>query len=752
MKKDILICMCFLLLVPFAFSTSVQAAETKLTSISVPITTGLLGSNNSAKDFYLELPNGITGSSIKTGTLKYTGSNGKISISLENGKIKVALKGVPNQKYISNVVGYKASWKAMYRTDIYNSIWLYSDGRRWQINQYDERNDRMVTDDKIATDGYPSKNPPRTKVTAGPYQDKEYLKWYNGSVNDVINDQDIIQSTIKVIPFKKSSYADDPKFKNGRIILNYMIPDGVPWDKESNDGLSGKAEGRKYKAFASYYYTADAKVTTYSYGGTVSFEYGLPDEATLTGSAILEQPNPNPIKFDNKNVSVKIALKGELLSYKDTSNISEWIFYAKEKGNDSSLQTKKVYTKTLTANETFRFEIPKEKVAGKSNYSQVYELSIVVRFKNEVVTKRSKFDSLKESFTVKAGVYTTSGPPGGGFPGPTSPPELPRELKPPVALINAPKTVKAGQEFVASAAGSYDPDGYITDYFWDTPNAKGELSTLPRGTLWYDKDHLGEQTLALTVIDDDKMTGSTSTEVNVIEPKPDASIRVDGTLKQNRKVIIQSYVSSPTHYPLVDAKTKITITAVSGGTNSDIKYSGSLNGVYSKDVLFKKPGKYKATIYVENTLGLTARNETTFDIAPDQKPFAYFTMAGTVYRNPSDGNQATLSIDDMSYSPDQDMVARRLWEYRYDSDNNGSFVGKQWVIFSNENLDRLNLKVKEVGKYEVRLTVFEEFGQPTIEEFVTQADRQSIDSEATQNVIERIFTVKNQAPDVDWSW
>lgn len=427
-------------------------------------------------------------------------------------------------------------------------------------------------------------------------------------------------------------------------------------------------------------------------------------------------------------------------------------FYAKEKGNESSLQTKKVYTKTLTANETFKFEIPKEKVAGKSNYSQEYELSIVVRFKNEVVTKRSKFDSLKESFTVKAGVYTTSDPPGGGFPGPTSPPELPRELKPPVALINAPKTVKAGQEFVASAAGSYDPDGYITDYFWDTPNAKGELSTLPRGTLWYDKDHLGEQTLALTVIDDDKMTGSTSTEINVIEPKPDASIRVDGTLKQNRKVIIQSYVSSPTHYPLVDAKTKITITAVSGGTNSDIKYSGSLNGVYSKDVLFKKPGKYKATIFVENTLGLTARNETTFNIAPDQKPFAYFTMARTAYRNPSDGNQATISIDDMSYSPDQDIVVSRLWEYRYDSDNNGSFTGEPWAIFSNENLDRLNLKVKEVGKYEVRLTVFEEFGQPTIAEFVTQADRQSIDSEATQNVIERIFTVKNQAPDVDWSW
>ncbi|MEK4186544.1 MULTISPECIES: PKD domain-containing protein [Paenibacillus] len=752
MKKIIISCLCFLLLFQLMTLTSVQAAETKLTSIAVPITTGLQGSNNAAKDFYLEFPSGVSSSSVKTGTLKYSGSNEKTSLSLENGKIKVTLKGVSNQKYIKGVQGYRASYEALYKTIIYNSIWLYSDGRRWQINEYSEKKDSMSTYDKHAEDGYPSKNPPVTSVTAGPYQEKEYLKWYNGSKTEIIESQDIIQSTIEPKYTGKPSYAQDPKFKNGRVIINYSIPKGVPWDPENNDGLTGKAEGRRYLAFAEYYYTADAKVTTYSYGGTVSFEYGLPDEATLTGSAIIEQPNPNPIKFDNKNVPVKIALKGELLSYKDTSNISEWIFYAKEKGNEGSLQTKKVYTKTLTANETFKFEIPKEKVAGKSNYSQEYELSIVVRFKNEVVTKRSKFDSLKESFTVKAGVYTTSDPPGGGFPGPTSPPELPRELKPPVALINAPKTVKAGQEFVASAAGSYDPDGYITDYFWDTPNAKGELSTLPRGTLWYDKDHLGEQTLALTVMDDDKMTGSTSTEINVIEPKPDASIRVDGTLKQNRKVIIQSYVSSPTHYPLVDAKTKITITAVSGGTNSDIKYSGSLNGVYSKDVLFKKPGKYKATIFVENTLGLTARNETTFDIAPDQKPFAYFTMAGTAYRNPSDGNQATISIDDMSYSPDQDIVVSRLWEYRYDSDNNGSFTGEPWAIFSNENLDRLNLKVKEVGKYEVRLTVFEEFGQPTIAEFVTQADRQSIDSEATQNVIERIFTVKNQAPDVDWSW
>lgn len=541
--------------------------------------------------------------------------------------------------------------------------------------------------------------------------------------------------------------------KNGKFIITYTVPSSHVRPEQVSDNFEkGQwVEGRLYYVLLPYYFTANAKVTTYSYGGLVTFDYGLPDEATLTGAAILEKPSPNPVKFEDKDVPVQINLKGELLAYKDSSNIEEWVFYAKEKGNESTLKTLKDYSKTLTSSKKIDFTIPKSKVKAPS-ITQEYELSVVVRFKKPVVTKTGTIISLKESYTVKAGVYTTPTPPGGDFPGPTSPPNPPRELKPPIALISAPKTIKAGQEFEASGAGSYDLDGFIKSYYWDTPNAEGELTDRPRGTLWYDKEHLGEQSLALTVLDDDSMAGSTSTEITVIEPVPNASIYAEGTLKQNRKVIIRSYSSSPTHYPLVDSKTKITITAVSGGTNADIKYSGSLNGVPSKDVLFKKPGRYKATIYVENTLGLSASSEVSFDIVPDEKPFAYFTLPGSAYRNPADGNQATISIDDMSYSPDKDIVDRRLWEYRYDSNNNGNFADESWVIFSNENLDRLNLKVRDVGQYLVRLTVFEEFGQPTIDEFVTQDDRQSINSDITQNAIERIFKVKNQAPDVDWSW
>ncbi|MNC78266.1 hypothetical protein D3C75_1304340 [compost metagenome] len=61
------------------------------------------------------------------------------------------------------------------------------------------------------------------------------------------------------------------------------------------------------------------------------------------------------------------------------------------------------------------------------------------------------------------------------------------------------------------------------------------------------------------------------------------------------------------------------------------------------------------------------------------------------------------------------------------------------------------MELTQIGKYEIRHTVYEEFGQPTIDEFVTAADRRWIDSR-NQNVTERIVDVRNRAPEIDWSW
>lgn len=747
MKKLTLILSAIVVFFTSVVPTTDAAADKKSSSVSIPSNTGLSGTDNSTKTFLLDLPSGIAKEAIVESSLKYSGGNEKLSLSLENNKIKVNLKGVANPKTVQ-VQGYRASYGLMYTTNIYNSIWLYSDGRRWQINEYDENRNAMKTRDVPAADGYPSKNPPLTIVTAGPLQDKDYLKWYNGSKNEPVDSQYVIPTSIKHEISGYSTYAkEEPKFKNGRIIINYPIPNSVPWQPEPDDGLTGKAEGRKYFAFVDYYYTAQAKITTYSYGGTVTFDYQLPNEATLTGSAAVMAPNPNPFKFEGNDVKVKLSIKGELLGYTDTSNISEWVFYAKEKGNDASLAQKKIFDKALATSTTFdHFVISKSKLASAEKVIQDYNLTVRIRFKKPVTSGGKSVDYLDKAFTATVEVYKTN--PTVVVPPPGGTPQKPTQ-KPPVAVIDGPDLVKAGEDFFISGERSYDPDGTIVDYKWNLPGVQEEVSG-KNGWTWYPISKMGMNSGTLRVTDNDDMSRGTSTRIEVIAPTPVASIIARGTLKENRKVTLKNKSRSPEHYPLVAEKTRITITAVSGGSNADIKYSGSLNGMQEKDVIFKKPGTYKATITVENTAGYSDTNSVTFDIVPDQAPVAYIGVPSEAYRDPENGNQAVVSLIDMSFSPDFDFLARRVWEYRYDSNNNGSFEDEGWIVANSENLTTLRLTLREVGRYEVKLTVFEEFDQPTIPEFITEADRKFGDTR-TQSQIEKIVTVKNRAPEVDWS-
>ncbi|MEK4518033.1 hypothetical protein NSS64_22305 [Paenibacillus sp. FSL H8-0122] len=509
-------------------------------------------------------------------------------------------------------------------------------------------------------------------------------------------------------------------------------------------------EGRLYYVTLPYFFTAEAKVTSYSYAGTVTFDYSPPDQATLNGTATLEKPSPNPIKLDGSKVDVKISVKGELLGYENSSNIEEWVFYAREKDGSAKADMKKEFGKMLTASKSFDFQIPASRVTGDS-FKQDYALTVIIRFKNPVVTKSGSITSLEQKMEVSAGVYKKDTPityP--SIPGTPSKPEG----KPPIARISAPKYVKAGSDMMVYGGASSDPDGYITDYAWGTPGAEGGIENTARGYVWYTRDKVGQTfPIMLTVVDNDGLIGSTSTEVTVIEPTPSASLEITGALKQNRKTTLTNSSQSPNRFPIIKSKTQVTISAVSGGTSADIRYSGSLAELESKDVLFRKPGKYKATIHVENTAGYGADGEITFDIVPDEVPSVYFDIPQKMYRDPEKGNKAILQIMDRSFSTDKDDLNRRIWEYRYDSNNDGRFTDEKWEIFNNGNEINPKLELTQVGRYEIRLTVFEEFGQPTIEDYVTEADRRSADSYTDpikQALVERTIEIDNRAPEVDW--
>ncbi|MNM62702.1 hypothetical protein D3C81_740410 [compost metagenome] len=599
-------------------------------------------------------------------------------------------------------------------------------------------------------------------VSAAPPQNSSYIKWYNGSAADVIESKYIVASTIqaKWVPEESSSYAKEVKFKNGKIIVNYAIPfyvvtsgpdagkiveqDFDNQDADASHPLTGWATGRKYQVTIIYYYTADAIVPTYSYSGTVTFNYTPVTEPTLDGKVTVVNPSPNPTQFKGVDIPVTLRVNGNLLAYTDSSNIQEWVFYAKEAGS-SDVKMMKDYNKVLSSTQSFStFTLPKDKVKqaieARGEFEQEYTLTVTVRFSRPVATASGSISSLTQTMKATVGAANNPDPPPTGG------------NKRPVAILSVPDSVMAGQEFLVYGADSYDPDGTIVDYNYGTGPAVDEV-TGKYGFTWYPLSEVGNtRTISLVVTDNDDLSGSTTGKVDIEAPKPRAAITVLGTKKENRKVTLHNAsIDLATHFPMDPAKTRITIQAVSGGTASDIKYSGSLNGVNDKDVVFKKPGTYRATIYVENNVGYSDTAQITFDIAPDEPPVPYISVPSQAYRDPDNGNKAAAVLDDLSFSPDFDYIGHRFWQYRYDSDNDGSFTDESWTTLSDGNESRVNFTPAKVGRYEIRLTVTEEFDQPTIDEFVTAADRKSANTD-TQSAAEKIVTVYNRAPVVDWSW
>ncbi|MRN51813.1 hypothetical protein [Paenibacillus monticola] len=737
----------------------VDAAETKSAIVAIPANTGLIGDDYAAKSFLLDLPGGVSTASINVSTLKYTGNNAlNGGITIENGKIKLKLNGVANTKTLNNLVGYRGSYESYYYTNPSNSIWRYSDGRRWQINEYDEAKDALKTKDLPAEDSdTPSARPPRVVVSAAPAKDMEYLKWYDKAQTNIIDSKYILSATITPVFYGllSSSYIKEPpKFKNGKVIVNYAIPFFVDADgktveqqytnqnADASHPLVGHAQGRKYEVDTYYYYTADAKVPSYSYSGSISFNYTPISTPTLDGNVSVVNPSPNPTQNKGKDIPVSLKIKGDLLAYTSSSNIEEWIFYAKETGSNDVKQ-KKDYNKVLNSTQTFdNFVIPLAKFKN-GDFEQEYTLIVTVRFSKPIVTDNGTVTSLSKTMKATVGVGNT----------PIDPPPT-NNNKPPVAVLDVPDEVMAGEDFLVYGKNSYDTDGKIVNYDYVAPGTIDKV-TGEFGFTWYPLSALGRHTVRLTVTDNGDLTGYTSAKVNVVQPEPVAVIKVRGTKKQNRKVTLVSTSRSPEHYPIDETKTQWTITPVSGGTAADIKYSGTLTGMDSKDVLFKKPGTYEATITVTNTAGFSDTASMTFDIVPDEAPVVYISVPNKVFRDPANGSQAAVGLSDMSFSPDFDFIDHRTWEYRRDSDNDGSFDDESWTIFNNGNETNFNLNLSQVGRYEVKMTATEKFDQPTIDEFVNAADRRSTDSYSSkpaQPLTERLVEVYNRAPVVDWSW
>ncbi|WAM36594.1 hypothetical protein OTK01_000369 [Caldicellulosiruptor acetigenus] len=327
---------------------------------------------------------------------------------------------------------------------------------------------------------------------------------------------------------------------------------------------------------------------------------------------------------------------------------------------------------------------------------------------------------------------------------------------PPYVWVSAtPKVVPQGDD-VYITTSYYDPDAPLGDSIKDVSITVTPLGDYFDGRLFW-SSKVGSYTATATVTDSLGLSATATDSFSVIPAIPQPKLYTFGTLKENRKVILDgSYSYAGSKRAQIDwSKAKWTITPVTGDIDpTSIKTVESLEGSSKLTCLFKQSGRYKVTLTLTNNYGNSATETWYIEIKPDEPPVASYTCPTKIIRDPNDSSKATVQLTSNSYSPDDDVIAKHAWLYAWDSNNDGNFDDETWYALKSDgtwqqinlstfdidnfdcgNLTTATIKTNNVGKYEVKLIVKEEFGQETIPQFVTSSDRKSAQIEQTVEVI-----------------
>ncbi len=384
---------------------------------------------------------------------------------------------------------------------------------------------------------------------------------------------------------------------------------------------------------------------------------------------------------------------------------------------------------------------------------------------------------------------------------PETPPPPP--LSPITAEINPPPVAVAGDDVSISASGSTEEtstrklfgllvfdDMTGINPIDDMLPAEIEFDSgdpFPRTIdfnkkVWFDTD--GYYGVHSSIVSNVGIGISQTKMIQVLPPVPVCNLVKSGTEKENRKLTadISSSTGGSQRYPINWSKTKWQIHAVPGGNNgdSDIRIqthvdgqangtilvdssrgiNNSLDGMQTIDLLFKKAGQYELTVTLQNDYkgGRTATSQYIFNIQPDLPPVADFTLVPLILRNANnkDANGLALAKETLSdsgtapegsYSPDGDTIAKRVWIYAFDANNNGIYTDDTWYVYDNgawrsagtynqvkninldtvidNNLKTVSMSSSHVGKYDFELFTREEYGQETIPQFVSISDKRT---------------------------
>lgn len=240
----------------------------------------------------------------------------------------------------------------------------------------------------------------------------------------------------------------------------------------------------------------------------------------------------------------------------------------------------------------------------------------------------------------------------------------------------------------------YDPDGDPITYTWLFESSSSAwIRSLPQEYGLWRNDEAHYNLIAseighhsVTVIARDPFGGESrrTAYINVVPPNPIPIIDGPAEVKENRplpKPFDGSRSYSPAGYRIVE-------------------YIWD-----NKKNVYTKPGIEKITLDVVDSQGLRSLTPAvhTLTVLPDDPPVAVLEAEPLGIRG------KTYSLYNKSYSPDGDKIVSAAYRYRYDADNNG-FEDDEWVALPGD-LTKALLTPQKVGKYEIGLTVTEDYGK-----------------------------------------
>ncbi|GAH22371.1 unnamed protein product, partial [marine sediment metagenome] len=213
---------------------------------------------------------------------------------------------------------------------------------------------------------------------------------------------------------------------------------------------------------------------------------------------------------------------------------------------------------------------------------------------------------------------------------------------PPIADAKGPYDGIEGDPLTFDGSASYDPDGYISIYFWDF----GDEETSDEENPTYEYAQEGSYPITLTVTDDHGETHSDSTTAEIADTEPVAAFTAD--------------VSEGTE-PLT-----VTFTGASTAYDMPMTYSWDFGDesdpvtVLSPTHVYAQEGSYTVTLTVTDADGSTDTETVTITVT-DSKPVAAFTA------DQSEGTEP-LTVTFTGASTAYDMPMTYSWDFGDESD------------------------------------------------------------------------------------